>query len=411
MIEPGTTALCSYFGPVLPKPRSVSAGSYVTLGVILLAGTLVNVWHAQQAWSGPDGELYLEFASLMRSPGYFLNPESFWGNYWPSGYPIFLSALGFASESPFQDVALVNVAANSLSALGCWFLTSRLNTRLRLVVVALVVVCPDVLWASRAIGYEALLSCLLVWSLAFAWSIGIRRNQALCCGISGVLLVLAVIVQSRSIVLLPVLLILSYRRGVGAVAGFFAGCGLVSVPWVIRGYLTYGRFSLLTTNGPINVWIGSNPEATTGGYMGPPVTPNGYVNGSLQFLKDTPYEFLDLTLRRSARLFVPIADDPGWSTRVDVLYSLWAFVFAIALSVGLVLWWTGCLWRGPSTMPPVAPIAIAATIYLVSALPFLIEPRYRMPITPLLVCVLVPMLASGWLALRERWRPEVMTTT
>ena len=382
-----------------PKP---SVRPRAILGLVLILGFLFNVWHSRNAWSGPDGELYLEFAHLVRTPGYFLNPESFWGNYWPSGYAIFLAALGFSPESAFHSVALVNAVLNCLAALGCWFLTRSFGLPIRLTVVGFVLISPDTLWASRAVGYEALLSCLIIWSLVCAWPAAVRKAPQTCAALSGILFVLAVTVQSRVVILLPVLLYLSWRRGSRTIIAFLAGLALIGVPWLIRGAIAYRTFSLLTTNGPINVWIGSNPEATTGGYMGPPVTPNGYINGSIAFFKEAPYDFLDLALRRSARLFVPIADDPGWPSRVNALYSLWAFIFALALLAGLVLWWTGYLWRGPARMPAVAPLAISATLYLVTAVPFLIEPRYRMPMTPLLICVLVPTVLMAWQVLHRR---------
>jgi hypothetical protein len=81
-------------------------------------------------------------------------------------------------------------------------------------------------------------------------------------------------------------------------------------PATIRNYLVSGKFVLISTNGPVSLWIGNNPYAEGVFYYPPPIYGNkvakmvktegekAYVKEVLKFTKERPMEFLGLQLRK-----------------------------------------------------------------------------------------------------------------
>ncbi|MEW6482026.1 MAG: hypothetical protein AB1397_03350, partial [bacterium] len=116
--------------------------------------------------------------------------------------------------------------------------------------------------------------------------------------------------------------------------GFLCLIVLLTIsPVTIRNYLASGKFVLISTNGPVNLWIGNNPYAT-GGCAYPPsdysekiykkVKEKGnraYIEEVLRFIKKEPKRWLFLLFRKFFLFWSRIEMENNINTSVQKGYS------------------------------------------------------------------------------------------
>ncbi len=133
-----------------------------------------------------------------------------------------------------------------------------------------------------------------------------------------------------------------------------------------------------------------------------------YASNALSFYLTQPEAAFALILRKTARLLEPvfIYPSPEFFVGQSVLIHWFTIAMTIVVLVLFAAFVFGRLWVRPPTIPAVAPIAAFALLFGLVHLPFLAEPRFRVPVEPLLICVAVPTL----FALVIRYRRTARTS-
>jgi hypothetical protein len=249
-------------------------------------------------------------------------------------------------------------------------------------------------------------------ALALAWwggnSESISANQRVAWGVgiaSGLAFGLAFEVQNKALVLLPVLLYLIWKWG-RAARILFASFALAPVlVWSLRNMLVLGSPAPLSSNGPINMWIGNNPSSIAGGFMQPtpqlpPGTPN-FFSGVVNFWISQPEASLTIMLRKIARLFEPVYLYPQveFPRGVLVLVHYSVAIYSLVLVFLFCVYIFGRIWGRSPSIPPVGPLALAYLGFFLINLPFIGEPRFRTPLEPVLIVI---ALSTG-AALVAKW--------
>ena len=356
--------------------------------------------------NGPDAATYLRNSEVFLSISTLLDPAAFDYNYWVAGYSGFLSL--FTSLGDWQLVAarMAQVVMALSMAFMAYRLTRYLSEKVATWTFVAVALSPTLLWFSLVIGYEVLLGWLIMLSLSLVLLARDSRYERSMVAICGLAFSCALVVQFKVILLLPLLAYLVWARLRGNLLVFFATCALPVGLWMLRNHIALGKPSPWTSNGPINVWIGNNPAATGGYIDAPPIPagwPNDFVSAALHFASTQPRDFAELQALKALRFFypnVPIDFHLSLPTLIDVLLVIAFWLWAVTVAVLFVLFLSLTVWRVSDPVRSLSPLAVATLLIFVSNLPFIVEPRFRVPVDALMISVCVPTLV----ALMSRWQ-------
>jgi len=342
---------------------------------------------------------------MIEQSNFWSDPQAFQENYWPMLYSVTLAVLdktaGLTATSihVFHSMLFVGVV------IGIWWLLRLQNSWTRIATVLLLLVSPPMIISVRNTGYEMLLTFFITTALILV--VALRANELksvrwriAAATLAGLSIGFATLTNSRSLLIGIVILIFLVRKFRAPAIAFVCGASLPLVLWSIRNFIVMGQSSFLTTNGPINVWIGSNPEATTGGYMSPPVTPLGYVRGSIEFMFDDPAKFVELFFRRTTFFWGPAGPEIE-AVGAGKIFFVWFGLFsAVLIFLGFLGWWFARFLISTPTLERFQLPAWAIFIYFLGSLPFLMLTRYRFPLDPMLIAIAVPTLIFYW----QSWR-------
>jgi 4-amino-4-deoxy-L-arabinose transferase-like glycosyltransferase len=291
-----------------PSPRRWLV---IVLGLGLLTRLVWLAWAPIHQTS--DYAMYLEIARhVAEGEGFFSAGPPRTQSYWPPGYPLLLApvvrALGPADWAPIP----LNLA---LHGLAIWA-TLRLGRRTvgepaARAASLFLAVWPNLVTYTGLAAKENLTVALLPLVLEGALTHkGVARRL-----LSGGLLGLLVLTQG-SWLLLPVLLLAFEwvrRRHLGralwATAPLALGLGLVLAPWAARNHRVHGDWVLLTTNGGVNLYLGTIAEAGGGYSDHDPALPGatelardraGWARATA-WIAEQPFTYASLALGKAAR--------------------------------------------------------------------------------------------------------------
>ena len=274
---------------------------------------------------------------------FWFNPSAFDGNYWSVGYTTFLAAIKAMVGTATNVLQATHIGLGLILIVLTWLISSSLNSRVKIIATCLVAFNLS-MWAMAALaGYEVLLGVVLVSATLFTWQIfmpiewlksgrGVARLQKTLVLTSGLFLGIAVMIQSKAFILVLVFAIYWFRSSLRVAIFGISGVLLVLLPWSIRNFFVLGSINPFNSNGPVNFWIGNNPDQTTGGFMDPPILPDGsggFVDSAIKFTVSQPEFAVQLLLRKSARLVEPMYFYFGdrqpsifqWSLHVVTIFS------------------------------------------------------------------------------------------
>lgn len=405
-------------GPAMTQIRStlLRPESLFLLGLFVLS-IVMQLLLMPACCTGPDIDAYLRIAQEQKADtAYLLSPEAFDGNFWSFVYPVFLaSTLWITHDSLFGSQVIHVVLAACLVPLS-WLLSYRLGSSVRLWTSAIVAVSPPTIWMGTHLGYEVLLAVALLAVVLFSWDsalVGASRSQAnllFFSALGGFSIGVAALIQSKSLIVLPVVAYLLWLRGGRHLLMGLLGLLLALLPWVVRNLAVLGSPNPLSGNGPYNLWVGNNPQTITGGSMlvAPPL-PEGassQTHAALSFIVSQPESAIDLVFRKAARLWQPLYLYPDLvpvGAGRHFLHAL-AAVFAVFIFVGLFGFLGARLVIGRNSLPPVSPLAVFVLLFAASHLPFIAEPRFMAPIAPVATVVGVATFAFAFRRHREKRR-------
>lgn len=224
---------------------------------------------AEVAISGDgDTRYYVYMAQHLASTGEYAQ----WNlrAYMPPGYAFFLSRLLRLGA----DSRTIQVAQNLLFLLAVLALATLASQRggwlAGVLVGILTLASPSwLLLPQKALSetlFLVLLAIAIFVALAGSTAPGIARTL-----IAGVVFGLAALVRETGLLLgLVMALVIGVwlwrehmrRRGVALAATLLLGIALAIFPWSVRNYSIFGHIVPICLNGPINLYVGNNPDAT-----------------------------------------------------------------------------------------------------------------------------------------------------
>lgn len=376
----------------------------VFVAVLSIAAQAFLILMPQDALWGPDGGTYLAIASEMKYPWDIFRGDLGDSRYWAIGYPLFLYSLSFIPGNLLLVSVIVQSVMLPLSAFFAYLMVQPRQPKLAVIVFVSICLSPTLLFGSRVIGYESLLMLLATVATYF----GLRSRWTTNAQLSGIFAVsagftlgVATWVQAKIVVLLPIFVFFMFfrsdvkwkmKRAALLVAAYAVPATVLSV----RNLVAFGRFTPLTDNAAVNLWIGNSPESS-GRYQNV-FFPEGWRDELwpliIKFASEQPREFVTLQVRKLVELFLPTRERPELgSGPVQVAIEGLQFIWLSGLIVGFVLFCSALLWRLQNQITYLWPVALIVFTALITHVPFIAEARMRIPFEPLLMVVVVPTYA------------------
>ena len=215
-----------------------------------------------------DTRYYVRLAQHLESSGEYA--QRYLRAYTPPGYPAFLSGL-LKLGADSRGVQVVQNLLYLFAALLLGALAFRSRGWLAGALAAtLALASPSWLLLPQRALSETLFVALVAIGISIALSGTIPPAFGLAL-LTGMVFGLAALVREMGLVLGGVLGVVvgvwAWRegmraRGVALAVTVLLGAVLVIFPWTVRNYRIFGEVVPICTNGPINLYIGNNPEAT-----------------------------------------------------------------------------------------------------------------------------------------------------
>jgi 4-amino-4-deoxy-L-arabinose transferase-like glycosyltransferase len=179
------------------------------------------------------------------------------------GYPLWMSVLALVHLDSPTSVRLAQVLLSTACLLLLYGMARQMGDyRRALVALWLGTLYPYFIYMVGAVLPTTLFSFLLL--AAVYWLVAaVQENRLPWFFASGAVFGLAVLTVPTAAVLVLVAglwLGIKQRRAWRHTAWFFAGCLLMTSPWIIRNYNTLGVWQVSTSDG-YNFWLGNNPDA------------------------------------------------------------------------------------------------------------------------------------------------------
>jgi hypothetical protein len=367
---------------------------------IFLISLLVQLLLLPSEIDGPDTWKYFRLAQMAMSRDFWSDPSAFDNNYWPMGYPTFVGSIWFLSGgvNPFLIQIIQALMASSLVFV-ISPLTRGFTLDIRLISAGFVGVSTAVISMAQTGGYELLLGWLLLISLGTVWGSKGQPSarslpwNSLLMVTGGTAYGLSFLVQNKTLILAPVFAVIAWRWGKKSFAVFSLSALIPPLLWAWRNFLVTGSLSPFNTNGPINTWIGNNPQSVAGGFMEPlplPLDSDTFEEAAARFLINQPEASVTLYLRKLVRLFEPSylypelgAPPRGFSTLLHYSTAVVSLVFAFLFLACIF----ALIWRVGAGISFLTPLVIFYSLFVLINLPFLAESRYRTPLEPLLIVI------------------------
>ena len=347
--------------------------------------------------------------------------------FWPPGYAFALAAVTTVFGDSLTAAKLFNAVAGALTVIPVYGIGSRIfDRRTGLVAATLLAVLPSPIFWTPILFSETFFTLLftgIIWLLTHLSSEEeLRRPGRLV--LLGLVIGAATLVRGQAMVL-PVVALLYWllvvgepRRTIGRVAIVSAAALVLLAPWAVRNALTFDSPVLLSSNVGYNLYIGHNDQAI-GRFRfpeelwdGPVVLPGGELQAQLneegwsrawEYALHNPRQELTLIGKRLYWLLHSDSDSLLWieafgrtplsspdrreglATLIDASYY---GVLALAL-VGARLWFS---WRERTWLL----IPLILVLWFGAHLPFFGEPRFHLPVLPLIVILASRSLVVLW---------------
>lgn len=351
--------------------------------------------------TGADGQTYWDNALAAHSLSDFLDQEAFSSNYWPAGYSLFLAPFRLLDGT---GLLLVRITQAFMLIAIAWWLSRLVNRYYShgagITVGAVIAFSPTLVNGVMSIGYELVLAFCLTWAVILLRMVPTPPPNGPYLGAwhvaaAGLLLGFGLIIQFKIVLLLPIFAFLMTDRRLRRILLLGISTAVLPALWSIRNVVAGVGWQPWSSNGPINLWIGNNPVAT-GGYLEPPPVPDewgpGYIDGVLQFVASQSNTFYRLSWEKWDRLFYPVDINdslPTSSVMVQFVGTTILWTGSVALLVGLLLYLTGIVWQSGLKLLLFRNLAFVALGYIAVSIPFIVEPRFRIPIEPWLITLAV----------------------
>ncbi len=242
------------------------------LAIVSIALAIRIVWAiAVPVMPISDCAAYDRFAHSIADGKGHAWPDGKLTAYWPVGTPLLYSLVYRLNIPGYAPVVVLNVAmgaavvALTIAVARQWF-----DRKTALTAGWLAAFWPSQIQFTTVIASETpFLVFLLAALLAWQWPGKRPWRQGVC---AGVFLAGASYIRPTALLIPFVIAVIEFgrhhsvRRMLSTVVPMLIIMAAIIAPWSIRNTLLFGRFTLISTNGGTNTWMGNNPD-TTGFYQ------------------------------------------------------------------------------------------------------------------------------------------------
>ncbi len=210
--------------------------------------------------------------------GFVAGPASESTDFWPPGYPFALAPLYKLTGSDERAAKALNAIAGALTVLPVFFIARRLGGRrlggrrradtVALLAALLVAVAPASIFWTATLFSETLFTLGVATTIAVAIWAADRRSIA-AYFLAGIVLTVTAFIRSQGLVLIaPVAVLLApspisdVRRLARVALPVVAGIALLVIPWAIRNEAAMGSAYLISDNLGYNLRLAHAPYAT-----------------------------------------------------------------------------------------------------------------------------------------------------
>jgi len=392
----------------------------LTIAVTTIFSLLLMWFVSTPNFWGADARSHFVFAELGQDWSYWLDPEAFYGNYFPMGYGSFL-ALGLKLTGgvvwPIQIFqALLGIA---LAWMG-WLITKNIGRLARTLTYGFIVLSPAVVSMSMQNGYEIIIAFCMMLPLAVLLHVRntpelLFSKQLALTSLAGAFFGIGFLFQAKIIIILPIYVAILWQSKFTLKLLMVSLSILPAAIWSVRNIFVLGSWSPASSNSGMSLWLGNNPSAVTGELLvDPPPLPPQYssINEAvLDFFITQPEKWYGLQLRKIARLLEPtyLYPDAKIFPAQEVLIQYSVIAFSVVGILAFMLYVFGRFWVSPPTIPPVGFPALVVIVFFLTHLPFLAEQRYLAPIVPIALTVAVPTVIAifhNWRSNSKGWQSD-----
>lgn len=264
---------------VVSRGRQLALSADRVAVVIILVGLALRCWWVLSASVGTidDSAFYNGHAIDLAAGRGYVNPTTGAPSaFLPPGYSLALAAVYVLSGPSLLAGAMLN-AAFAVATLLFTYLIARsfFGTGPARLAAAILAFFPSQIVYTPALTPD-LFFTMLVMGVLWAGLLVTKETGRPRFVLLGLLLGVAVLTAPKVLVLAPLLVFaasrhVSRRVAVERSAYIFVTMLVLLIPWTVRNAIQLDSPVFVSTNSGVNLWIGSNPEAT-GGWM--PWDPN-----------------------------------------------------------------------------------------------------------------------------------------
>jgi len=430
-----------------PLSRAVARGEAHALRAILVVITgatllkLLIVWQLAdhplvQPEIGLDTTAYADLAKRVVAGDWGLGPDL----YYVSPLYIYVLAAGLALTDSFTAVRVLQVLAGALAVGGIWTMTRRWSTPRAAWCAAVLAAGTGLITFYEVLILQASIDVALTTAALLALTWALKRGGSRWFMISGIVFGLASLNRPNMTVAaagLAAMLMLRWRIRPALILS--AGVLIGMTPVVVRNLVVADQWSLVSSHGGLNFYIG-NSEMATGFYHAVPgIQPD--IKGQSRDTRLVAEQALGRRLTDAEvsdyfmeRAWTWIRENPGPATglflkklgfvfhaqHIALPYSYPFFVYDADTSlrfyaigpwlliplgvVGLVV-----MWRTAADRPSALLWIAFVPIYAVSIAVFFVAERYRLPLlVPLCVGSGIVLDAFATHVAAGQWRPRLV---
>lgn len=251
------------------RALSTRVGVAAYLGSLFVVAAFAQWAVAPDEPTGPDIHAYGRLATdLMGRADYWSDPNAFDGNFWAMAYPTLMAQFMRISGGSLELLVTLQILLVASLVVVPWVLLRGVSVGTAAVASAALALSPS-LWAmGPSVGYEPILAWLLSASLMGAWLVRTRPRLGRWAAfswsfMSGFALALAILTQTKSAVVAPVIAYLLWSRRPRLAATGALGILVGLAPWILRNLVIVGNPSPFTHNGPYNLWVEATQRTST----------------------------------------------------------------------------------------------------------------------------------------------------
>ena len=382
-------------------------GEYLILGSILTIAFVIRLIYLSQIKASDPNFLHLEGTdqgtydsaaqqilngTLPKEP-YFYNP----------GYYYFLALL-YAIFGRELDLIL---KLQFLLGLGTYILTYVIAKQIfnKGVAMISVIICSfyGLFMVYEGLFLSAVLDTFLMLLVVFLILKAIDRQSLIWFLLTGLIMGLSAISRPTMILMAPFIVIwIAFRMRkerkqlLLGIIGVCLGIVVAIAPCTIRNYIYSHKFILISSNGPINLWIGNNPDAIGTYYLSPYADilrkkeqkdgDKVWTSDVINFIKERPGQYANLLFKKFC-VFWGAWEPPDndiiyerFKENCPLLRMPFVLVFGMIAPLGLV----GMLFSMRRWWNKAFLLYLVFTIYMLATIAFFVQARFRIPIVPYL---------------------------